>query len=190
MGRQVRVYMDAADVTEFVAEVVKHRGAGFCKPCIRKDADLRVRRLPAMNTKPPTEVLYFIRPQLTADDLVIEPFDGFGMVSHEDSQIIEFERPVVLEQVCYPGRLWYQAQRTDGSPKPGAFLQWAEALFRWVRKSYCLRRGVGSIVSYCGPHADQDLRPRDFSTTLKRQKYFGYALAAREAKACVARYLK
>ena len=152
MGKQITICMNRTDENEFVHELTRGRNATLCRPSLKAEADCAITFLPEIISKPPKNILFFIRPKLEMDDLVIQEFPTeVKVIDNSDSQIIEFERSVVFDGVCYPGRLWYEPVYSNGLMKPVNLLNWSESLFTWIRERYT-KQNTNSATYFIGPH--------------------------------------
>lgn len=151
MGQQIQFFMDTADEGEFLSDAIASVGGTLCRPVVRCGADLSISRLEPIVTKPPIDFVYYIRPLPSDDDLSMRHSTSeFMVVDVSKSLVIEFERSRILDGICYPGRLWYESRKSDGTLKSSEFLMQADAVISWIRDSYRMRKQRQS-VSYLGP---------------------------------------
>jgi hypothetical protein len=67
------------------------------------------------------------------------------------SEVIQFNRCLIASDgKLEPGRLWYDHQTMRGKPKRRAFLDWAQSVFRFIKKNY---HYCESNYRYFGPDA-------------------------------------
>ncbi len=157
MGKQIGFYMTEVDELNFV-ETIKTKLDAIVIPTFFLGEEP-----PKLKTLPIVEEAYDSNTSLAVfsgsidSKLVVQLITTTGeyTLDFTRSESIKLSRSFLFpDGTLREGRLWYEHQTTQGRSKRKAFLTWAEAVFRYVRKNFHRDK---ERLSYIGPDALQKL---------------------------------
>lgn len=157
MGQQLAFYATQGDESAFLQEITRLGGA-FIRGAFQKQEEMIVPSLPVIEGVPPRNVEYLIFCPSIEQSLVISSYEtGVNVISHGESCIIQITRSLIMGQIIFDGRLWYEQRRDDGTKKPDEFIVWAEQVFSWIGSSFLFKQERARGY-YLGPEVVVRLR--------------------------------
>lgn len=148
MGKQIQFYMTPEDEAAFLTTIKEKCGAQVVYNVFESIDRMLAEPIPALGTNLPYDNNLSLLPDSFRPRLVLHAYQGFSRLSLAASECIEFTRSVAVANQYQPGRLWYDPQRENGSPKRIVFLRWADSVFRHIRRQ--LSRNPASGNRHCG----------------------------------------
>lgn len=157
MGKKIGFYMTAVDELTFVETIKTKLDAIVIPTFFLGEEPPKLAELPIVEQAYDNNTSLAIFNASIESKLVVEfiATKGKHHLDETRSEVLQFDRSFLFpDETLREGRLWYEHQTTQGRSKRKAFLTWAEAVFRYVRKNFHRDK---ERLSYIGPDALQKL---------------------------------
>jgi len=149
MGKQLSFYLSPQDEASLLAQLNEHCGVRVVYNVFDTPDQMSADPLPALGANPPYDNNLSLIPASFEPRLALHVQQGYTRILTADSECIQLTRTTLLGQQYCAGRLWYEPQRDSGRNKRKLFLDWANCVFKHLRRE--LSRNPDYSNRYFGP---------------------------------------